>query len=592
MADSGGPLTEPLAQRLKRRLAHLQRDRASWEPHWKELANQFKPRSGNWNNQDVSTRGGKKPEQSAMINNTPLRAARTLSAGMMAGLTSPARPWFRMTTPDPALAEYGPVKEWLWIVEQRTRAYLSKSNVYRVLPTMYAELGVFGISACVGLEDDSDAIRLQPWEIGSYWCANDARLRNDTGYRELRMTVRQMVQEFGFDKCSLRVQSMFKNQQWEQWIDLYQAVEPNDERLVGKIGAAGMSVRSVYWEKGGDADKLLGRRGYHESPLLIPRWIAEGDNSYGDSPAMDALGDAKALQFEERRKAQSLDKLVDPPMIAPTSLRNSRVSLLPGDVTYVDVNQGQQGYRPAYEIKPDIQWQNESIHQIEDRINSAMYADLFLMLANTDRRQITAREIDERHEEKLLQLGPVLERMNDELLDPLIDRVFSIMVRRSLPFWHGNMDGVAPLPPPPDELKGIDLKVEYISILAQAQKMAGIQAQDSMIAFAGNLAAMKQDPSVMDKIDTDQMMDERADMLGISPLSIRTDDEVAQMRQAKAQQQQMMQMAQMAPAVKDAASAVQSLGNTPAGDDQSVLQRLATGAQAAGPAIAAMQGNQ
>lgn len=577
MADGtrDGYIEEPLCQRLKRRLGHLERDRYSWESHWRELADNFKPRSGNWNNQAIETRGNKNPASARMIKGTPMRAARTLAAGMMAGLTSPARPWFRLTTPDPGLAEYQPVKEWLWTVEQRMRAVLSKSNVYRVLPTMYGELGVFGTTAAVGLEDDEDTIRLQPWEIGSYWCAQDSRLRVDTGYRLIKMTVRQMVSEFGLANCSSRVQTMWRNNNWEQWIDVYQAIEPNDEVILGRSGPQGMNVRSVYWEKGGDKDKLLSRRGFHDSPLLVPRWIAEGNNCYGDSPAMDALGDAKNLQFEARRKAQSLDKLVDPPMTAPTALRNSRVSLLPGDVTYVDVNQGQGGYRPVYEIKPDIQWQNASIQEIAADIDSAMYADLFLMLANSDRREITAREIEERHEEKLLQLGPVLERLNDELLDPLIDRVFGIMVRKSLPFWGNRIDGIPPIPPPPEELAGLDLKVEYISILAQAQKSVGINAQDSMLQFAANLAAIKQDPSVLDKLDTDQMIDERADMLGVSPLSVLSDDKVAEIRAGRAQQAQMAQMAAMAPAMNQAAGAVEKLGKTPGADGQSVLQQMA-----------------
>lgn len=582
----GGILAEPLKRRLERRLGHLSRDRTNWEPLWRDLADHFSPRAGNWSNLHPTSRGGKNTKQQTTINNTALRAARTLSAGMMAGMTSPARPWFRLTTPDPAMAEFGPVKEWLWVVEQRMRAALAKSNVYRVLPTIYAELGVFGTSACVVLEDEQDLIRLQPWEIGSFWAANDARLRVDTGYRETSMTVRQMVQEFGLENCSTRVQNMFKNQQWEQWIDVYQAIEPNDERLVGGLGPRGMSIRSCYWEKGGDAERLLDRRGFHETPLLIPRWITQGDIAYGDSPGMDALGDAKGLQFEERRKAQSLDKLVDPPMTAPTSLRNQRVSLLPGDVTYVDVNQTQNGFRPVYEIKPDIQWQTQSIKDIEERINSAMYVDLFLMLANSDRRQITAREIDERHEEKMLQLGPVLERMNDELLDPLIDRIFAIMVRRSMPFWSGMVDGTPILPPPPEELAGMDLKVEYISILAQAQKMVGIQAADRLIAFTGQMAAASGDPAVWDKINQEEMVDEYNEMLGGSPLSIRSEDEVDAMRSARAQQAQMQQMAAMAQPMQQASQAMKNLGETQVGGDQSALEAMIN--QAAGGQMAGM----
>lgn len=572
MADGAPILQEPLCQRLKRRLGHLKNDRSSWEPHWRELSDHFAPRTGNWNNQDASDRGKKKHQ--FIVNNTPLIAARTLSSGMMAGLTSPARPWFRLTTPDPSLAEFGPVKEWLYVVETRMREIYAKSNLYRVLPTTYAELGVFGVHASMALEDDEDLLRLQPWEIGTYWLAQDPRLRVDTGYRELKMTVRQLVIEFGMDRCSTRVQTMFRNGQWEQWIDVYQAVEPNDERLAGKAGPRGMSIRSVYWEKGGDKDKLLGERGYRETALLAPRWIAQGNNAYGDSPAMDCLGDAKGLQFEERRKAQSLDKLVDPPMTAPTSLKNQRVSLLPGDVTYVDVTSDRSGFRPVYEIKPDIQWQNESIARISDRVNSGMFADLFLMLSMSDRRQITAREIEERHEEKLLQLGPVLERLNDELLDPLIDRTFAIMVRKSEPFWRGVVDGQPILPPPPEELRGIDLKVEYISILAQAQKMVGIQATDRLIAFAGQLAAASGDPTVFDKIDKDQAIDEYAEMLGVSPRIVVSDETVEQVRNDRVQQQQAAQMAQMGPAMQDVTGAMKNLGETPVGDSTALNNLL------------------
>lgn len=573
MADGSKLPEEPLCLRLKRRLGHLKNDRASWEPHWRELSDHFAPRTGNWNNQDATTRGQKKNQK--IINGTPLIAARTLSSGMMAGLTSPARPWFRLTTPDPALADFAAVKQWLSIVEMRIREVFAKSNLYRVLPTVYAELGVFGSHASVCLEDDEDTIRLQPWEMGTYWLAQDARLRVDTGYREIKMTVRQLVQEFGIDKCSARVQSMFRSGQWEQWIDVNQAIEPNDERLAGKGGARGMMIRSAYWEKGGDKDKLLAERGFRESALLAPRWGTQGSSVYGDSPAMDALGDAKALQFEEKRKAQSLDKLVDPPMTAPVSLRNSRVSLVAGDVTYVDVNQTQAGFRPVYEIKPDMQWQQASINEIEQRINSAMFADMFLMLTLDARSQPpTAEEIRAREQEKLTMLGPVLERLNDELLDPLIDRTFAIMLRRSQPFWNGTIDGNPVLPPPPDELKGTDLKIEYISILSQAQKLAGIQSVERFVAFTGNLAAAKGDLGVFDKVNTSALMDGYADMIGLPPQMVRPDEEVDQIQADRAQQQQAAQTAAMAPALNDASAAVKNLGTTPVNGDTTALDQL------------------
>lgn len=544
---------ESLCRRLKKRHANMKNERASYEAHWQELQDHFCPRSGRWIRGDRMTAGqrGQKRHQK-IINGTPLFAANTLAAGMTSGNTSPARPWFRLTTPDPQLAEVGAVKQWLYAVESRLREILSRSNFYRVMPTAYRDLGVFGTTCLLALEDDEDVVRFEHLELGSYWLAQSARKRIDVVYREFQMTVRQLVQEFGFSAVSERVQNMAKNGQWETWIDVCHAIEPNDDATIGvQYGTTDMPFRSVYWESSNQSDKLLREAGFKSSPLLGVRWATAGEEIYGSSPAMDCLGDAKALQIKELRKAEAIDKVVNPPLIAPTSLRNQKVSLLPGDITYVDSQQSQAGLKPIHDWRPDITALREDILASEELIRRAMYVDLFLMMQNDDRSNITAREIQERHEEKLLMLGPVVERVNDELLDPVIDRVFDIMVRRSSPYWEGKLNGEPIIPEPPEELAGIDLKVEFISVLAQAQKAVGLSAMDNLFGFVASVAQMN--PAVLDKIDFDQAIDERAEMLGVSPRIVVPDDKVAEMRDAKAQQaeqaqamQQGMAMAEMA----------------------------------------------
>tara|TARA_R110002050_G_scaffold247646_1_gene385409 strand:- start:782 stop:1459 length:678 start_codon:yes stop_codon:yes gene_type:complete len=195
-------------------------------------------------------------------------------------------------------------------------------------------------------------------------------------------------------------------------------------------------------------------------------------------------------------------------------------------------NQG--GFRPTYEVNPRLGELQQDIAETQYRIQQGFYADLFQMMTQSDRRQITAREIDERHEEKLLMLGPVLERLHTELLNPLIDRTFNIMARNDL------------LPPAPEELGGVTLKVEYISVMAQAQKAIGTGAIERLAGFVGNMAATK--PDVLDKFDADQSVDEYAEMLGVPPKIVVPDDVVQQMRQARQEQmeqQQMMEQASM-----------------------------------------------
>jgi hypothetical protein len=555
-AKPGDKPAEPLCKRVERRLAQMKNERASYEPHWRELEENFAPRTGRWlRDQGSSNTDRGRKQHHKIINATPLFCVDTLAAGMTSGNTSPARPWFRLTTPDPGLAEMGSVKMWLHAVEMRMRDVFSRSNLYRVLPSIYRDLGVYGTACMLAIEDKDDVVSFDHLEIGSYWLAQSHRKKIDVMYREFPMTVRQMVQEFGLANVSPAVQNLHANGQVEVWRDVRHAIEP----VPAAERSGDMAWRSVYWEVGA-TQKELAVRGFRTNPILGARWTTSGEDIYGSSPGMAALGEAKALQFKEKRKAQAIDKVVDPPLMAPTSLRNQKVSMLPGDVTYVDVQSGMQGLKPIHDWRPDLNAIREDVLHSEDQLRTMFYVDLFLMMQNDTRSNITAREIQERHEEKMLMLGPVVERVNDEVLDPLIDRVFDILIRRSMPYWQGLVNGEPDLPPPPPELGDVELKVEFISVLSQAQKAVGISSQDNLLGFA-SMALQTQalagqiGGGVGDKLDFDQMIDERAEMLGVSPRIVRSDDDVQALRaeraQAEAQAKAAAMTAQMATVAKD-----------------------------------------
>ncbi len=254
--------------------------------------------------------------------------------------------------------------------------------------------------------------------------------------------------------------------------------------------------------------------------------------------------------------------MVDPPLNVPVEMRNKGVASIPGGINYyTQANGARPGITPAHEVNGTmLSPLLEDEEQIRGRINRFMFADLFLMLANSDRRQITAREIEERHEEKLLMLGPVLERLNSEFLNRLIDRVFGIMLRAGL------------IPEPPEVLQGQTLKTEYISVLAQAQKQVALGGVDNFLMRVGQIAQMS--PSSLDKVDFDQVIDETGEMLGVSPRIIRSDEDVAAQREQQANQAQMQAMAQMAgPMAQMVDSATRAAGTEVAED--SVISRVA-----------------
>ncbi len=523
---------------LRRRWTALKSERTTWLSQWREIAEHMRPRGFREQRSDVN-RGDKK--HSKVINFTPLEAQRTLASGMMAGITSPSRPWFRLSLRgDPTLAESEAVKWWLSEVERIIRDTLDKSNVYNGFQSEYSDLGPFGTAAMLLEEDEADDVRAYHFPVGSYCLATSARGEVDTLMREVSLTVAQLVELFGLEKCSEPVQRQYNEGQLDARHDVVHAITPNTDYQAGKLGRRGKRWASDWWEASTpETAPFLRESGYDDFPVMAPRWEVTGEDVYGHGPGFAALGDCKALQLLERRSAQAADKHINPPMSAPTSARTTPISLLPGDVNYVDSLGAGQVLRPALQVDPRaIEVLELKIAAHERRIRKAFYADLWLMLSESD-GTMTAREVIERREEKLVQLGTVLEQLKAELLRPAIARIYSILLRRGR------------LPPPPEELQGKDFEVEFISITAQAQKLLGITGLERLAAFTGNIAAVKGD--VLDKVDFDQLVDEYADSLGVPPATVRPDDAVAGIRAKRAQQQQQQQAMQQLEQATDAA---------------------------------------
>lgn len=555
---------ETLKEQLQKQQAQLTNDRSSFDPHWRELSDFINPRGSRFLVTDVNRDDRRNTK---IVDPTATLAARTLSSGMMSGITSPARPWFKLATPDPDMMDYGPVKLWLEVVQRRMNEVFNKSNIYQSLPLLYASLGNYSTGAMAVLEDDSDVIRTMMFPIGSYYMANSARGSVDTCFRKFSMTVRQLVMEFGLNNVSDSVKGMWDSGNYESWIEVIHAVYPNIDRDTAKLNSKNKPVKSVYYEVGGDSDKLLRESGFDEFPIMAPRWEVNGEDVYGSScPGMIALGQVKALQLEQKRKSQLIDKATNPPMVGPSSLKNQRVSLLPGDITYIDQVTGQDGFKPAYLVNPNTADLLADIQDTRQIINSAYFVDLFMMLQNINTRSMPVEAVIEMKEEKLLMLGPVLERLNDECLNPLIDRTFSIMARKNL------------LPPPPDVLQGMPLRIEYISVMAQAQKSIGLSSLSSTVGFIGQLAQGK--PEALDKLDVDQAIDAFAEMSGVSPTVIVPQEQVEQIRQQRAQQQQQQQAMAMGMAAAQGAKTLSEAQTA----DPSVLTALsnAAGAPAGG----------
>ena len=527
---------------LSQRWRALKKERSSWMGQWMEVSANLLPVNGRY---FISDRNRGFKRFNSIYDSTGTRALRILSAGMMSGMTSPSRPWFRLSVSDKDLMQYQPVKVWLNAVTDQVGDVMAKSNLYRVLHSMYEELGAFGTSAALIAEDYKNVINLHPFTIGEYAISTDWKGDVTTLYREFDNTVGAIVKEFGLENCSSAVKSAYQRGTLDQWITLVHAIEPRTDRDPNKKDAINMPWRSVYFEKSSTNKTVLRESGYKSFPCVCPRWQTVGGDIYGVSPGMEALGDIKGLQSQEFRKLLAIDYQSNPPIQVPSSMKNRETELFPGGVSYYDAQSGSPGIKTAYEVNLDIRNLLASQQDTRQRVNAAFFSDLFMMISQQDTGRMTATEVAARNEEKMLMLGPVVERLNNELLDPLVETVFERLLSANL------------LPPPPEELQGHNLNIEYVSMLSQAQKAVSTNSIDRFVGNLGQIAQLR--PDVLDKFDPDHWADLYSDKLGIDPELILPGEQVAMVRQQRAQQQQ---QAQQQEALMNASQTAKNLGQT------------------------------
>lgn len=565
------PLAETARERLLKRKSALWTIRAQRDIEYREISQYLIPRLGRfYDSDDETNRSGRYLQNKAILDSSGGYAHRTMAAGLMAGMSSPARPWFRTTTHDSKLAEYAPVKLWLSTIDQLMRDIFSQSNTYRALHSYYEELGAFGTSFGLVLPNYDSVLRHYPSTVGEYAIASDADGIVNTFIRSTWMSIEDLVTEFGYNQCSYAVRNQYDRANYDTTLQVLHSVAPRKDRDPKNPTNRHMRFHSVYLEAGSSDvnDGILRESGFKRFPALAPRWSVTSTEDYGWSPGMEAIGDIRQLQHEQLRKGQAIDYQTEPPITLPTSAKGRATDRLPGGITFVDdTSGGGHGIRTMFETKLDLNDLKLDIEDVRQRLNRAFFADLFMMIANDDRAQITAREIAEKHEEKLLMLGPVLERLHDELLKPKIDITFDYIIEAGL------------AGPPPKELEGQELNIEFVSTLAQAQKAVGVGAVDRLLGTVSAIATFK--PEIADKVDTDTLIDRYADMLGVDPTLIVANDQVALVRQDRAKQQQALQTAAALPAAAGAArdlSQANTSGKNGLTDVMNMFQGYTTGA--------------
>lgn len=533
-------------KQLKALLGSLKADRANWESHWQEVSDYVIPNKNFFTRTNVS--GEKKTI--TLYDTSAVHSAQLLAGALHSMLTNPTSYWFGLTSGDPQLDRVDSVRHWLDKSARKIHHVLNNSNFQTEIHEVYIDLVSIGTAALSIEEDDESLVRFSAKHLSKVYLMENNKGLVDTLVRCYEWTLKQCVEDWP-DTLPEDFKKMAESEPNKK-VEIIHAVYPRaffkEERSEFKDG---MRYASCYYiEHKGELVELE-ESGFRTYPYACPRWAKSTGEVYGRGPGMNSLADIKMINEMMLTTLRSAQKAVDPPLMAPDDGFVRKITLKPAGVNYFRA--GSQDRIEPLLTNPNVDFGYQVMEDVRRRIREAFYVDQ-LQLAQGP--QMTATEVMQRTEEKLRLMGPVLGRQHHELLKPLIDRVFDILQRK------GAFDK------PPRELIGKNIDVQYTSAIAKVQQSSEIVNIQKAIAAVAPVAQFS--PESLDLIDGDESVRHILKMSGVPTELLRDEEDVEEMRSARAdaqnqqiknaQAQQQAEIAnKMAPALTAVSQASQSL---------------------------------
>lgn len=510
----------------ERRRAEMDEAFSQIEPDLKELSEHLSPRTSRFLVNDAN-KGVKKSKK--IIDSTPLIALRNFCSGMQSGCTSAAMRWFKNQIKNPQLRKHYEAKLWCSQVEELMRNILLESNFYECQLGIYDNIAslLFG---CLSLESDYETVvnfKLLP--VGSYRYSKDHRGEVDTLCRMYKEKATNLVKLYGENNCSEAVRSAASENK-EVYFEVVYFVEPNKKYNEKSPFSVHKRFISVTYELG--SGQILKKSGFDRFPFVVFEAKVNGEDTYPTScPGVEALPDVKQLNTVVKEYAKAAKKISSPAYKGPANLKRNNLSDTPG--SYFPEDDNGKGISPVYEVPPTIlQPLAQEKSELKQIIKEHFYNDLFAVILNTAERGRTATEVNEVKEEKMVMLSPLLDQVHKGL-------------RKVLEWIFHECDRVNILPPPPEILQGENIEIEFVSTLAQAQKVKGIASVERFTTFVLNLSNTL-DPVLKHKLVGEAIIDGYSDIANIPPEYMAPNEKLDVVRQAMAaEQEQAKQMAAM-----------------------------------------------
>lgn len=545
------------AQQLQRyKILDNSTERQNFKSYYEDVARYCAPRRMGF--QGPRTPGDRRVTPQ-IYNPIGIQCTQTLAAALHGMMMNPATNWLKIRLVDSEINEQESARAWMDDLSKRIMAGLTSpdTSFHTHANQLLEDLAGFGTAAMYCGQQNTGHLFVRTYSINEVVIAENQYGRIDTVMRATEYTVRQAVQTWG-DKVSTKTKELYDKGDYDKPLKVIHLCTPRNDYDRTKRDKLNMPYAICYIEEMGQ--HVLEESGVEEMPWVVPRWWVATGEVYGRSPAMTALPQIKVANAAQKTILDAAEKAVNPPLTVPHEGLISPVRTSPGGLTYLR-NKQEIGQLPT---SANLPFAAEWLQALNNEIRTTMFVD---QLQFTGDMQMTATEVIQRSTERMRLLGPVLGRLENEFLNPLVTRVFGIMHRLNL------------FPKPPEEIQGQDMRIEYQSPLARAQKSQLAQGFQQVIATLEPLA--KLGPEIASQlfapIDMSKITPELFDWYGVDTSLLKKDDTMEQENQQANQQKMVMQMLPMImKALKDGGAGIGSLAGA-----------AVDGAQASGMANAA-----
>ena len=528
----------PEAERIIKSCSDLNNERAPLLSTLQDIADYISPRKNMiLNKRSVGT---KSP---VMLYDSTAEHAAILLANSLQGAF--AMSWFSQRYADEELNK--DEESVLWLDEAVKRMYraINKSNLSTEGHETILDVVVLA-TGCLLIEEKTlekkgfNGLRFKAFAIDEYVIDENAEGFADTVIRNVSFTARQAVQEYG-DKAGKEALMSIKKEPYRM-IKYLRAAFPAKEsyyKIPDKFKYADITVSE-------NEGEIIKKSGYHEFPYAVPRWSKVSNEKYGRGPGETALSFAKGLNKtrEEFLKALAID--LNPPLLTPETV--GKLKRLPG-------SQNNVRHDLIDKIKPLPTNARHDVVQYSIADERQAIKEIFFtdQLQMQKKAQMTATESTITFELMERLLGPTYGRLSIELFEPIVNRVFGLMLR----------SGALGVPPKITHGRAVD--VEYVGPLARAQKQSEIQGINSLVTLITSMQGSF--PNVVDALNADKAVKNSAKAFGVAEEILNSDEAIAETRKKRAdaedaaqQQQALIEGAKAFPNVAKSLNALKMGG--------------------------------